>query len=128
MAVLALVAAALVPLVSQTTAPVAAAPATCGTGCQVTVNATDFATGNTLPAYSFIVSVDNTKLPSDELALSTKSNSPTVATGSKASPTVTLPDGRYLITVRAPDRKMWGLYVNLPADAANSGTLTTTSR
>jgi len=125
-AVLALVAAALVPLVSQTASPVAAAPASCGGGCQVTVNATDFASGNALPDYSFIVSVDNTKAPTDELALSTKSFSPTVATGSKASPSVSLPDGRYLITVRAPDHKMWGVYVNLPADAANDGTLSTT--
>src|SRR6476620_7818952 len=125
-AVLALVAAALVPLVSQTASPVAAAPASCGGGCQVTVNATDFASGNALPDYSFIVSVDNTKAPTDEQALSTKSFSPTVATGSKASPSVSLPDGRYLITVRAPDHKMWGVYVNLPADAANDGTLSTT--
>ena len=35
-----------------------------------------------------------------------------------------LPDGRYLISVRSLDHKMWGAYITLPDDAADNGTLT----
>jgi hypothetical protein len=38
--------------------------------------------------------------------------------------TVNLPAGRYLITVRSLDHKMWGSYITLPDDAAADGSLT----
>ena len=43
-----------------------------------------------------------------------------------ATPTTpsNLPDGRYLISVRSLDHKMWGTYITLPDDAAANGTLT----
>ena len=47
----------------------------------------------------------------------TESNSPVVALGDQDSPTVTLPDGRYLISIRSPDHKMWGKHITLPDDA-----------
>jgi large repetitive protein len=129
---LAVAAASLVSLAGQTqvAAPAAAAPASCGDpGCVVTVHAKDL---NSAPGdpdlnnFTFIVNDDNTKLPGDTLALNTESHSPLVATGDQDDNHVTLPDGRYLISVRAPDHKMWGAYITLPDDAADDGTLSTT--
>jgi hypothetical protein len=101
-----------------------AAPSSCGSGgCAVTVDARDFASGTPLADFSYIVNVDNTKLPNDPLALSTESNSPVVREGNQDRATVNLPDGRYLISVRALDHKMWGKHITLPGDAANDGTL-----
>ena len=101
-----------------------AAPSTCGTdGCAVIIDARDFASGAPLANFSYIVNVDNTKLPNDPLALSTESNSPIVREGDQDRATVNLPDGRYLISVRALDHKMWGAHITLPRDAANDGTL-----
>ncbi|HYY89291.1 MAG TPA: hypothetical protein VFA49_10880, partial [Chloroflexota bacterium] len=103
----------------------AAAPSTCGSGgCAVTIDARDFPTGNPLGNFSYIINVDNTKLPSDPLALSTESFSPIVREGSQDRRTVNLPDGRYLVSVRSLDHKMWGGYFTLPNDADNSGNLT----
>ncbi len=107
-----------------TTQPVVAAPASCGAGCSVTIDARDFPTGDPLANFHYIINLDNTKLPSDPLALSTESNSPIVREGGDDRPTVSLPDGRYLVSVRSLDHKMWGAYFTLPDDADNSGTLT----
>ncbi len=117
--------------------PVARAASSCGTGdpalhagtCTVTVNGRDFASKDPLAHFNFIVNVDNTKLPSNPLALSTESNSPIVREGDEGRNSFTLPDGRYLISARAPDHKMWGAYFTLPDDAAfdaGNGTLTET--
>lgn len=100
-----------------------AAPATCGAGgCAVTVDARDFTSGDPLASFSYIVNVDNTKLPNDPLALNTESNSPIVRVGDQDRRTVNLPDGRYLISVRSLDHKMWGAHITLPRDAADDGT------
>src|SRR6476661_6868879 len=107
-----------------TTAPRAKAATTCGAGCHVTVNGLDFSSGAALTSFNFIVNVDNSKLPSDPLSLSTESNSPIVATGDQDHRTVTLPEGRYLISMRSLDHKMWGNYITLPGDADASGNLT----
>ncbi len=113
-------------------APAPQAPATCGTGdpgvvagtCTVTILGLDFPTGAALPTYNFLVNVDNTKLTSDPNALSTESNSPIVRKGDQTRSSFTLPDGRYLVSMRSTDHKMWGAYFTLPTDAANNGTLT----
>ena len=63
-----------------TTAPRAQAATTCGAGCHVTVNAQELS-GAPIANFNYIVNLDNTKLPSDPLALSTESNSPIVARG-----------------------------------------------
>jgi len=110
-------------------APAAApqlAPASCGSGCQVTIQARDFPSHTDLASYSFIVNLDNTKLPSDPVALNSESFSPIMAEGGDSHKTVTLPDGRYMVSVRSLDHKMWGAYFTLPADANNSGNLTVT--
>src|SRR5262245_47256694 len=102
-----------------------AAPATCGAGgCTVTVEAHDFASGDPLANFNYIINLDNTKLPNDPLALNSESNSPIVREGNQNPAQVTLPDGRYLVSVRATDHKMWGAYFTLPGDAADDGTLT----
>src|SRR5215472_3621159 len=93
-------------------------------GCTVTVNGLDFSTKDPLTTYNFVVNVDNTKLPSDPLSLSTESNSPIVAEGDQAHPTVLLPAGRYLISMRSLDHKMWGNYLTLPDAADASGSVT----
>jgi hypothetical protein len=96
----------------------AAPPASCGDpGCTVTIDAQDFASQASLTDFSFVVNKDNTKLPSDPLSLISESNSPIVAQGDASDATVTLPDGRYLVSVRAHDHKMWGAYFTLPDDA-----------
>jgi Polysaccharide lyase family 4, domain II len=98
-------------------------------GCTVTIVGEDFASGAALDDFSFIVNLDNSKLPTDPLALITESNSPVVAeggaiAGGPSHTTVTLPDGRYLVSVRAHDHKMWGAYFTLPDDADTAGNLT----
>ena len=107
-----------------TTAPRAKAATTCGAGCHVTVNGLEFSSGAALTSFNFIVNVDNSKLPADPLSLSTESNSPIVATGDQDHRTVALPEGRYLISMRSLDHKMWGNYITLPGDADASGNLT----
>ncbi|MGW6278598.1 hypothetical protein [Kribbella sp. NPDC055071] len=124
-AVLGLIAASLSGLALTRTAPNAQAAAACpAAGCSVTIDARDFPTGTPLANFNYIVNLDNTKLPNDPKALNTESNSPIVREGDQTRNTVTLPAGRYLISVRALDHKMWGKYINLPADAAADGTLT----
>ncbi|HXH98290.1 MAG TPA: hypothetical protein VNH40_13875 [Gaiellaceae bacterium] len=95
-----------------------------GSLCSVTIDARDFATQAPLTSFSFLVNEDNTKLPSDPNSLSTESNSPIVAEGGDGHPTVQLPAGRYLVSVRSLDHKMWGAYFTLPDDAGDDGTLT----
>jgi large repetitive protein len=106
----------------------AAAPATCGTGgagtCAVTIDARDFASGVPLANFTYLVNLDNTKSPSDPLALNTESYSPVVRTGDQTRATVTLPDGHYMVSARSLDHKMWGAYFTLPDDAADNSTLT----
>ena len=126
-----MVAALLPPIMGLTGAvsPALAATACPAGGCTVTVDVRDFATARDNPAagqltnFNYIINVDNTKLPSDPLALSTESNSPIVAEGDQSRPTVKLPAGRYLISARSLNHKMWGRYITLPNDAATDGTL-----
>ena len=115
-------------VVTGASAPARAASACPSGGCAVTVDAHDFSSGAALTSFNFLVNLDNTKLPSDPLSLSTESNSPIVAeggqNGSTDNRTVHLPAGRYLISVRALNHKMWGKYITLPDDAAGDGSLT----
>ncbi|TCM37814.1 hypothetical protein [Kribbella sp. VKM Ac-2568] len=106
-------------------APKAQAAAACPSGgCQVTIDARDFPTGTPLAHFNYVVNLDNTKLPNDPKALSTESNSPIVREGNEVRDTVSLPAGRYLISVRAVDHKLWGKHITLPADADVTGNLT----
>jgi Polysaccharide lyase family 4, domain II len=118
---------------------VAAAPATCGdapdlhTGemtdqgsCNVTIDALDFTSGDPLEDFTYIINIDNSKLSDDPLALNTESNAPLVRTGDQDRPTVTLPDGRYLVSVRSLDHVMWGAHFTLPDDANDAGDLNLT--
>lgn len=124
------VAAALLPALAAYVSPAQAATSCPAAGCAVTVDARDFATARDNPAggqlanFTYIVNLDNTKLPSDPLALSTESNSPVVAEGDQSRPTVNLPAGRYLISVRSLDHKMWGQHITLPHPATANGSLT----
>ncbi|GII65409.1 hypothetical protein Skr01_54940 [Sphaerisporangium krabiense] len=89
----------------------------------ITIEARDLATGAALPAFQYLVNLDNSRLPDDpDPALrtgvaATESNSPIVAKGDQSRPAVDLPDGRYLISVRAAGHKMWGRHITLPRDA-----------
>jgi hypothetical protein len=89
---------------------------------QITVQAYDLATGNDLPAFTYIVNVNNAGDPSSpdplqQPQIGTQSQVPLVAVGDQGSKTATLEPGKYLISVRAPDHKIWGAYVTLPQDA-----------
>jgi large repetitive protein len=120
-----IVAATFLPALRPALTPHAQAATSCpAAGCAVTVHGLDFASGDPLATYSFVVNDDNTKLPNDPLSLSTQSNSPIVAEGDQAHPTVQLPAGRYLISMRSLDHKMWGNYLTLPDAAAADGTVT----
>jgi len=133
-AILAVVA-ALLPAAAPVLAPHARAATACpAAGCAVTVDGRDFRTGTALPHFNFIVNDDNsryidprTRKPADSFPkyVTTESHSPIVREGSETRNTVNLAPGRYLISVRAPDHKMWGALINLPGDAAADGTLHT---
>ena len=77
-AILALLASSLTAVVmtSSATIPARAAASCPAAGCTVTVNGLEFGTGADLTTYNFTVNVDNSKLPSDPLSLSTESKSP----------------------------------------------------
>src|SRR6266576_3846413 len=116
---------AFLPAVRPAMTPHAQAAASCPAGgCSVTVDGRDFASDTPLAHFNYIVNVDNTKLPSENLALNSESNSPIVREGDESRKTVNLPRGRYLISVRALDHKMWGAHITLPDDAEASGNLT----
>jgi hypothetical protein len=89
----------------------------------ITIQARDLTTGAALPTFQYLVNVDNTRLPGNpDPALrtgvaATESNSPIVAEGDQSRATLTLPDGRYLISIRSTDHKMWGKHITLPRDA-----------
>ena len=112
-----------------TTAPRAKAATTCGAGCHVTVNGLDFSSGAALTSFNFIVNVDNSKLPiRPALAEHGEQQPDRCVPAIRITATVTLPDGRYLISVRSLDHKMWGKHITLPGDADASGTLTAQHR
>jgi hypothetical protein len=92
--------------------------------CAVTVDARDFASQDPLANFSYIINKDNTKLPNDPLALSTESNSPIAAEGNQDRATVQLPAGRYLISVRSLDHKMWGQHITVPDPTTTDGSVT----
>jgi hypothetical protein len=120
-----IVAATFLPALRPALTPHAHAAAACpAAGCSVTVDARDLASNTPLAHFSYIINVDNTKLSSDDLALNTESNSPIVREGDETRNTVTLSQGRFLISVRALDHKMWGAHITLPDDADASGNLT----
>src|ERR1700759_3388302 len=64
--------AALLVLVLNVSGAAAASACPSG-GCAVTIDARDFASGNPLASFNFIVNLDNSKLPSDPHGLSTES-------------------------------------------------------
>ncbi len=94
----------------------------------ITVVARDAVTGDIIPHFRFVVNEDNVgdpqveipeplrdplKLPSLKPAAS---HSPVVAVGEAApgtSPTATVPDGKYLVSVLAPNHKMGGDWVTV---------------
>src|SRR6476469_7820186 len=110
------------PITAQAQAGSCGDPSTDPAGsCTVTIDAFDFGSGGPLDSgFTYVINVDNTKLPSDPLGLSTESNSPIVREGDQDRPSVTLPDGRYLVSVRSLDHKMWGAFFTLPDDAASN--------
>ena len=76
-----------------------------------------------LSSYTYIVNVDNAKDPQDPDPLNhpgfggTLSNSEVVSVGDETSGSFNLPDGKYVISLRSPDHKLWGKHIQLPQDA-----------
>ncbi|WP_028061072.1 SdrD B-like domain-containing protein [Candidatus Solirubrobacter pratensis] len=91
-------------------------------GSTITVQANELGnTGTSLP-FTYLVNVDNTRDPHAASVLDrtgvapTESNSPIVAEGDQTSNTTPdLAPGRYLVSVRSPDHKLWGKHVTVPA-------------
>ena len=134
-AVLAVIGGLLPPVfVLAVAVPAAQAASSCPAGgCSVTIDARDFTSQQALAHFNYVINLDNTRFvdpttqqPKDSFPtyVTTESNSPIVREGNEARNTVQLPAGRYLISVRAVDHKMWGSYITLPDDAATNGTLT----
>jgi parallel beta-helix repeat protein len=88
---------------------------------RITVQAYDVTSGADLPNFTFAINVNNVGDPSSPDPLKqpmtgTPSHSDLVAVGDQGSASQTLDNGKYLISVRAPDHKIWGAYVDLPTD------------
>jgi hypothetical protein len=90
----------------------------------------DLDTSSPIPEFTYLINEDNT---GDSLDLDPSnhpgvhpmaSHSPIAAAGDETTASnITLADGRYLISVRAPGYKLWGQHVRLPDDAP-AGTAT----
>jgi hypothetical protein len=125
--------AALVPalaVLAPPSSPAAAATACPAGGCAVTVDVRDYATARDNPAggqlanFNYIVNVDNTKLPTDPLALSTREQQPPRGDRRPEPPDRQPAGWRYLISARSLNHKMWGTYVTVPNPATADGSLT----
>ncbi|WP_426594685.1 hypothetical protein ACPPVS_03920 [Cellulomonas sp. McL0617] len=88
------------------------------------MDARDLPTGTALANFNYIINVDNSKLPTDPLGVSTESNSKIVAEGNQGKTTASLPAGRYLISVRSLGHKMWGKHITLPSATTADGSMT----
>ena len=65
--------------------------------------------GTPLANFNYIINVDNTKLPERPARAEHGEQQPDRrARATRTARTVTLPDGRYLVSVRSLDHKMWG--------------------
>ena len=115
-----LTAVAVVPSVTTSAQAATSCPAA---GCAVTVDAHDFASGNRARRTSPSSSTSTTRsCRATRSRSNTESNSPIVADRRPGTATrCTLPDGRYLISVRSLDHKMWGTHITLPDDARTTG-------
>jgi hypothetical protein len=101
------------------------APSAAHAASSITLSAHELGTGDSLSHFTYLINVDNARDPhaadpADRPGRApTESNSPVVAKGDQDDATKSLPDGRYLISIRSPDHKMWGRHITLPADAGN---------
>ena len=101
-----------------------------GPDYSITIHAKELG-GGPIGKFKYLVNEDNTGDPADPNPAHhpggrpTESYSPLVATGDQSSPSVSLPAGRYLITVQGDDPstpqtsfdyKLWGKHVTLSAD------------
>ncbi len=90
-------------------------------GPEIVVESTD---GGAITEFTYLVNEDNTgdpNHPDPSMRPGLKpmaSHSPVVHSGDESNPVLPeLPDGRYLVTVRADGYKMWGRHVTLPSSA-----------
>ncbi len=89
----------------------------------ITVQPYDLATDADLTQFKYLVNEDNAHDPADPDPMQrpsiapTESNSPVVAVGDEAHPSVDLADGKYLVSVESGGHKMWGKHIQLPQDA-----------
>lgn len=99
--------------------PPAAAQACVG---GVTLDIRDYNSGDPIAAFTYLVNEDNTGDPFDPDPSQhpgvkpMASYSPIVAAGDQSNATLALPDGRYLVSVRATGYKLWGKHLNIPLD------------
>lgn len=89
----------------------------------ITLQVREYGTGTPITSFTYLVNEDNTGDPLDpdpNLHPSLKpmaSHSPVVVTGDQSTATLSLADGRYLVSVRADGYKLGGKHVRLPDDS-----------
>ena len=102
-----------------------AAPATCGSdaagSCTVTMDARDFPSGKSTGKLQLHHQPRQHEAAERPAVVEHREQQPDRSDGDQDRPTVTLPDGRYLVSVRSLDHKMWGAYFTLPDDADDNG-------
>ncbi len=117
------------PAVAQ--APTCATPGSFTLDVREFVDVTTPGVGAAVTPYTYIVNEDNAgdpyaALPVDRPGMGPMSSySPIVAAGDETAATITLPDGRYLVSVRSAGFKLWGRHVRLQGGCVvdlNNGT------
>ena len=89
----------------------------------LTVRAVNILTGQPIQNYQFIVNENNVGNPFDPNESNWPSlkpgasHSPVIASGDSSSPTVSVPTGSYLVSVRAEDYKLGGSHINVSGSA-----------
>jgi hypothetical protein len=90
----------------------------------LTVSVVQVGSGEAVTDFRFLVNADNVGNPTDPDPANWPSlrqgpsHSPVIASGDAEHATVDLPDGNYLVTVRAPGHKLGGNWVRVSGDAA----------
>lgn len=88
----------------------------------LTINVQEITLGTPITGYQYLINIDNTgdpfsQNPDDWPSLKHKASySPIQAVGAGSSNVVNVPNGKYLITIRAPGYKLGGIHFNVTGD------------
>ncbi len=113
------------PLPTSAVDPTASAPAAPAQASAITLIVQEYDGGPVIPEFTYLVNEDNTGDPFDPDPYNhpalhhMASHSPIVGAGDETTASFSLPDGRYLISVRADGYKLGGRHLRLPADGGS---------